>query len=319
MMSDHQNSHWPKVSIVIVNYRQPAVTCDLLDDLRVCAYPALEVILVDNGSLSDESARWIYHYPDIVHLRLEENLGFAGGTNHGIRHATGALILMLNNDTYVEPGFLQPMVELLGANPDVGMVSPKILFVDPAGTIQYAGSFIHQPILGRGTQIGHMERDAGQYDDVRFTDLPHGACMLVRREVFEVVGLLPEFYFMYFEEIDLAVTARRAGFLTMYCGTTSVRHRQSVSLGVGSPRKTYYLHRNRLVFYRRLLSGLSYYAFLVFYLLVALPANVLRFAKEARTDHLKALGEALGWNARRALGGRPKQPLDFPHLSPTKP
>lgn len=306
---------WPKVSVVTVNFRQADVTADLLDDLRACTYPDLEVVLVDNGSLSDECTRWNYHCPGIVHVRSEANLGFAGGTNLGIRHAKGELILLLNNDTFVEPGFLQPMVEVLLRHRAVGMVSPKILFATPAGTIQYAGSFIGQPLLGRGTQIGHLEVDGGQYDDTRLTDLPHGACMLVRREVFERIGLLPEFYFMYFEELDFAVTAKRAGFETMYCGATSIRHRQSLSLGVGSPRKTYYLHRNRLVFYRRLLSRVSYVFFLAYYLLVALPMSVVRFVRQGRPDHLRALGEALDWNARRVVSSRTREPLALPHLN----
>ena len=307
----------PKVSVVAVNFRQPDVTADCLDALRACTYPELEVVLVDNGSLSDESARFAYHYPGVVNVRSEENLGFAGGTNLGIRHATGELILMLNNDTLVAPDFLQPLVEVLSRKPEVGMVSPKIVFHDPAGVIQYAGSFIGQPVLGRGTQIGHMEVDRGQYDDTRYTDLPHGACMLVRREVFERVGLLPEFYFMYFEELDFAVAARKAGYATMYCGATHIVHRQSVSLGVGSPRKTYYLHRNRVVFYRRALSRLAYVAFLCYYLCVAVPAAVLRFSRKRDFDHLRALGRALSWNLKQASAEA--QPLALPHLSPVSP
>ncbi len=306
----------PKVSIVTVNFRQAEVTCDLLDDLRACTYPNLEVVLVDNGSLGSERSRWEYHYPGVVYVRSESNLGFAGGTNLGIRHASGSLILLLNNDTYVGPDFLKALVEVLLHNPEVGMVSPKILFAHPAGTIQYAGSFIGQPVLGRGTQIGHLELDYGQYDDTRLTDLPHGACMLVRRAVFERVGMLPEFYFMYFEELDFAIAAKRAGFETMYCGATSIRHRQSVSLGVGSPRKTYYLHRNRLVFYRRLLSGVSFYCFLLYYVLFALPVSALRFLRHRRPDHVRALGEALRWNARQTVGRRHREPLSLPHLSP---
>ena len=307
----------PKVSVVSVNYRQAGVTCELLETLRACTYPALEVVLVDNGSLADESARFRYHYPGLVHVRTEENLGFAGGTNLGIEHATGELILMLNNDTLVEPGFLQPLVDVLVRHPEVGMASPKIVFAEPAGVLQYAGSFIGQPVLGRGTQIGHLEPDRGQYDDTRYTDLPHGACMLVRREVFERVGLLPEFYFMYFEELDFAVAARKAGYRTMYCGATHVTHRQSVSLGAGSPRKTYYLHRNRVLFYRRALSRLAYVAFLAYYLCVAVPTAVVRFSRRRDLGHLRALARALSWNARRAVTRA--EPLGLPHLRSSLP
>ena len=283
----------PLVSVVAVNYRQTAVTCDMLDTLRACAYPALEVILVDNGSLADESARWRAHYPEVVALRSEENLGFAGGTNLGIREARGAYVLLLNTDTLVGADFLFPLVEILQRHPHVGMVSPKIVFAEPAGVIQYAGAVTHQPLLGRGVQIGHREPDHGQHDDTRETGHPHGACMLVRREVFDAVGLLPEFYFLYFEELDFAEQARRAGYGVMYCGASSIVHRQSVSIGPGNPQKTYYLHRNRVVFFRRALSGAAFAAFALYYYGVGLPINLLRHARAREWGHARALLRAV--------------------------
>ena len=274
----------------------------MLETLAVCGYPNLEVVLVDNGSLSDEDARWKYYFPDVVHVRSIANLGFAGGTNLGIEAATGDFILMLNNDTYVSPGFLEPLVQLMGQYPHVGIVSPRIVFADPKDTIQYAGAFIGQPILGRGTKIGHMELDEGQYNDVRDTELPHGACMLVRSELFDLVGPLPEFYFMYFEEHDFAVRARKLGYGIMYCGESSIRHRQSVSMGVGNPRKTYYLHRNRIVFYQRMLSKGAFLAFYAYYLFVGVPMNIYRFLRVGRLDHIRAMGRAFWWNLHRMLG-----------------
>ncbi len=310
------------MSVVSVNYRQPEVTCDMLDSLRACTYPNLEVIIVDNGSLSDESARWRFHYPKVVALRIEENLGFAGGTNFGIQQAKGELILMLNNDTLVAPDFLQPLVQTLRTHERVGMVSPKICFAEPANTIQYAGAVIGQPILGRGTKIGHMEQDTGRYNDVRFTELPHGACMLVRRTVFEQVGLLPEFYFMYFEEHDFAVQARRAGYEVMYCGRSAIVHRQGQSLGAGHPRKTYYLHRNRLTFYRRTLSTFAYVAFLAYYCCFGAPINALRLLLQGRLDHLQAMAQAIGYHlfprpltSSTLRFGKTRQALALPHLA----
>jgi len=294
--------NYPKVSVVTVNFRQPEVTCDMLETLAVCGYPNLEVVLVDNGSLSDEAARWDYYYPNIVHVRSEENLGFAGGTNLGIQTATGDFILMLNNDTYVPKGFLEPMVKLMEQYAHVGIVSPRIVFSDPKDTIQYAGAFIGQPLLGRGTKIGYMELDTGQYNDVRDTELPHGACMLVRKELFDLVGPLPEFYFMYFEEHDFAVQARKLGYGIMFCGESSILHRQSVSMGVGNPRKTYYLHRNRIIFYQRMLSQGAFLAFYAYYLFVGVPSNIFRFIRAGRMDHVRAIGRAFWWNVHRMLG-----------------
>ena len=287
------------VSVVSVNFRQPEVTCDMLAALAKCSYDAVEVILVDNGSLSDEEQRWRAHYPGrLVHVRSKANLGFAGGTNLGIKHAQGAYILMLNNDTLPAADFLGHLVDLLDRYADVGMVSPRLIFADPPGTLQYAGALLNQPMLGRGTKIGHMEPDDGRYRDTRETQLPHGACMLVRREVFERVGPLPEFYFMYFEEHDFALRAAKLGYRTFYCGRSAVVHRQSVSMGVGSPRKTYYLHRNRLVFYRRALSRGAYLGFLLYYLVLGLPLNAVRYLRARRLDHVRAMLRALGWNAR---------------------
>lgn len=303
----------PRVSVVTVNFRQAAVTCELLATLRACTYPNLEVVLVDNGAESDESARFNYYYPGVVNVRTDDNLGFAGGTNLGIARATGEMILILDNETLVTPGFLEPLVGVLSRKPDVGMVSPKIVSHEPADVIQYAGSFIGKALHGRGTQIGHLEPDEGQYDDTRYTDLPTGACMLVRRAVFEEVGLLPEFYFMYFEELDFAVAARDAGYKTMYCGATHVTRWQSVGLSAESPQTTYYLHRNRVVFYRRALSRMAYLAFLVYYLCVAVPTACVRFLRKRDYDHLRALGQALSWNARRAVVRG--EPLSLPHLS----
>lgn len=293
---------WPLVSVVAVNFRQPEVTCDMLDSLVACEYPNLEVIVVDNGSLSDETKRWEYHYADVVSIISTENLGFAGGTNLGINASKGELILLLNNDTIVEPDFLFRMVELLEQNPEVGIVSPKIVFAEPYNTIQYAGAFIGQPTLGRGVQIGNMEPDEGQYNDVRMTELPHGACMLVRREVFEVAGLLPEFYFMYFEEYDFTALAAKEGYKVMFCGESKIVHRQSVSIGPGNPRKTYYLHRNRVLYYNRALSKLAFISFLLYYLFVGIPKNMLIHLINRRFDHIYAIYKALRWNIKRLLG-----------------
>lgn len=304
----------PRVSVVTVNSGRAAMTCELLESLRACTYAALEVVLVDDGAAADESARFNYHYPGVVYARTGERLGFAGATNLGIARATGTLILLLGSGVVVDPGFLEPLVEVLSRKPEVGMASPKIVFGEPAGVIEYAGAFVGPPGRGRGTLIGNLEPDDGQYDDTRYTELPHGACVLVRRAVFEEVGLLPEFYFMYFETLDFAVAARRAGFQTMYCGASRVTHRRSVRLGAASPRKTYCLHRDRVVFSRRTMSWLAYLAFVLYYLSVAVPAAGVRFLRKRNYDHLGALGRALGDSARQAFSRR--APLALPHLRP---
>lgn len=213
----------------------------MLDALRACTYPNLEVLVVDNGSRGDESARWDYHYPGALAINPSVNLGLAGGTNLGIRRASGNLILLLANDTLVEATFLEPMVALLIAHARVGMVSPKIARAEPPGTLEYAGAFTGEPTLSRSEKIGYLEPDEGQYDDVRDTEVPYGACVLVRRELFEVenAGPLPEFYYLYFDPRDFAARAHRLGYGVMYCGRAEVRiaRRRGLAVGPGDRRE----------------------------------------------------------------------------------
>lgn len=288
--------NYPLVSIVTVNYRQAQMTCDLLRSLSQVTYPALEVVLVDNGYEEDHHDLFVRHLPGLVLLKSRENLGFAGGTNLGIRQASGKYILLLNNDTVVPPGFLEPLVEVLEQHPDAGMVSPKIYYYDQPDVIQYAGTTPIDPITGRGEKIGHLKKDDGSYDHYGPTHLANGACMLVRRKVFEQVGLLSELYFMYYEEHDLCERARRASWDCYYTGKSHIHHRQSMSMGKYNPRKTYYLFRNRWLFMRRNHQPSHYWIFLVYFFSVAVSKNVLRHLLRRELDHARAIIDGLIWN-----------------------
>ena len=301
----------PRVSVVTVNDRQPQVTAELLTSLRACTYPNLEVVLVDGGSDADERARFAYHFPGVVYVRTPTRPGFAGGSNVGLRHATGELILLLANDTLVAPDFLGPLVELLSQKPDVGIASPKVLTA--GARVEYAGAVLAGAVRGRTHQIGYGEADADRYDDTRETDLPSGTCLLVRREVFAAVGLLPVDYFLYFETADFALAARRAGYRTMYCGASRVTHRHTVPHGYGDDRRSYDFHHDRLRFHRRALGLLSYVALVLYYWCVAIPAAALRFWRKPNRRQLRAMGRALRHEVRQGVG--PEEPLALPHLT----
>lgn len=288
--------NFPKVSIISVNFRQAAVTCDMLASLRQATYPNMEVILVDNGVIEDNKGLFLQKYASVQLLISEENLGFAGGTNLGIRHASGDYILLLNNDTIVPPDFLEPLVELMQKNDKIGIISPKILYYDAPNTIQYAGIPYINTITGRGVVTGNGTQDNGQYNVCKETSLTNGACMLVRREVFEQVGLLSEIYFMYYEELDFCERAKHHKWLCYYCGTSYIHHRQSVSIGKLNPRKTYYMFRNRLLFMRRNLQGVKFWLFLSYFLLFAFPANVIRHLLKRDFEHASGVWQGLIWH-----------------------
>lgn len=285
----------PLVSIVSVNFRQREVTADLLKSLDSVNYPNLEIILVDNGSEEDNTLFFkAASQHNIEVIISKENLGFAGGTNLGIRHSNGDLVLLLNNDTIVSPDFLNPMVELIQSKENIGMVCPKIYFYDYPNVIQYAGATRIHSLSGRGSKIGYRQRDNGKFQNTGPTELGNGACMLVRRKLLEEVGLLSEMYFMYYEEHDLTERARKAGWEIYYTGASYIHHKQSISIGKQNPLKVYYQSRNRVLYMRRFSKGLL--LFLLYFLLIGAPKSMIQHLSRGEFIHAKQIIRGIWWN-----------------------
>jgi GT2 family glycosyltransferase len=293
-----------RVSIVSINYNQTRVTCELLQSLRKLTYKDVEVILVDNFSPDDPSTTITTSFPEVKYIRSEVNLGFAGGNNLGIKHSTGDYIMFLNNDTEVDPSFLEPLVELFETNPDAGLASSKILYFNSGGVIQYAGSTCINPFTGRNKRIGFMEKDNGQHNSIRQTDLGHGAAMMVPRRVIEKIGTMPEFFFLYYEEVDWCESIKRAGYKIYFVPQSLVYHKESMSVGKNSTLKTYYLTRNRLLFMRRNTTGYVKLFWIIFFIMISLPKNTLQFIVNREINHGKAFWKALFWNVTHLSNGR---------------
>ncbi|MBF9236493.1 glycosyltransferase family 2 protein [Hymenobacter sp. BT683] len=289
----------PLVSIITINYNQARVTCALLASLRQLTYPNYEVIVVDNASPTEDPGPIAEQFPEVQLLRSPQNLGFAGGNNLGIRAANGAYCLFLNNDTEVVPHLLEPLVAVFERNPAIGIVSPKIIFYGTDGLIQYAGCDGISPWTGRSRVIGCLEPDKGQHDTSHVTALIHGAAMMVPTAVIRRAGLMPELYFLYYEELDWCEMIKRLGYLSYYEAGATVYHKESVSVGQGSVLRTYYLSRNRLLYIRRNTTGLRFWSGLLFYLSVAVPKNSLKYALRREWPHLRALWRALGWHLQK--------------------
>lgn len=293
----------PLVTIVTINYNQVDLTCQLLASLRNITYPALEVIVVDNHSQQDPRPRIAVEFPEAKLIVSDENLGFAGGNNLGIKASRGEYLLFLNNDTEVDPGFLEPLVDLFQSNPNAGAASSKILYYNSGQTIQYAGSTRIDPFTGRSKRIGYREKDQGQYERVMQTDLAHGAAMMVPRRVIEQVGMMPEFFFLYYEEVDWCESIKRAGYQIYVVPQSKVYHKESMSIGKGSTLKTYYMTRNRLLYMRRNTGGLRKLTWMLFFLFVSIPKNALTFALKRDMQHAKAFWQGLLWNITHLENG----------------
>lgn len=285
----------PKVTIISVNFNQPDVTCEMLVSLRTLTYQNVEIIVVDNASSVDYTSITA-NFPEIKFIRSEQNLGFAGGNNLAIKEATGDYILLLNNDTIVTPDFIQPLVDSFYLHPKAGLVSPKIIFYYSDQLIQYAGTSEISPVSCRGETIGYLQKDNGDYNIEYKTNLAHGACMMISREVIDKVGVLDESYFMYYEEFDYCERVKAAGYEIYFNGHSSILHKQSVTTGVNSPFKTYYMTRNRIYFSRKNFKGIYKVISIAFLFALALPKNFIKELLLRRWDNSKAIVRGTVWN-----------------------
>ena len=278
---------YPKVSIISINYNGASVTCELLESLKQITYPHIEVIIVDNASKEDPSSI-LKNHPWIKFIYSESNLGFAGGNNLGIHAASGEYFLLLYNDTEVDAGFLEPIVELMENDKTIGVSSPKIIFQHSPGIIQFAGFNPINPYTGRGTSIGFGQQDVGQYNQSHETSRAHGAAMMVPKKVLEQVGPMWEGFFLYYEELDWAERIRRAGFEVWVAPQARVLHKESLTIDKMGTTKTFYLTRNRILFMRRNFGAWKLGIFYVFLMLVTLPKNSLMYVLKSDFENLRA-------------------------------
>ena len=239
------------LSIITINYNGLKDTCELIDTLPLND-ETIEVIVVDNASTQDEATELEKRYPLIIVIRSDKNLGFAGGNNLGIKAAHGKYLFFINNDTILsQPSALSLLITRLESSAQIGMVCPKIRFTWDKQPIQYAGYTPLSKITLRNKSIGFGEKDNGQYDTPHPTPYAHGAAMMVKREVIEKAGVMPECYFLYYEELDWSLMIRRAGYEIWYEPACTIFHKESQTTGQMSPLKTYFITRNRLLFAQR--------------------------------------------------------------------
>jgi len=284
----------PLVSIITVNYNGVKVTTAMLESLKKITYPSYEVIVVDNAS-HENTDILKENYPWITLIKSPVNKGFAGGNNIGFEAAHGKYFLLLNNDTEVAPDFLEYLVEKLESDPKAGAASSKVIFFNTDNVIQYAGGGSINPLTGRGSFIGTSEKDTFQYAS-RITNHAHGAAMMVKREVVEKVGAMPELYFLYYEELDFCELIKRGGYTIWYIAESVVYHKESMTIGRENALKVYYMTRNRILFMRRNHPGFSLVVFYLYFFLFAFPKNILSYTIKRRIDLLKAFLKGVVWN-----------------------
>ncbi|MFH1279712.1 MAG: glycosyltransferase [Candidatus Eisenbacteria bacterium] len=226
----------PRLSIVVVNYNTKDHVLELLRSLE--EHPSLheaEAIIVDNASSDDSVEEIGRHFPDAKIVRNETNLGYSKGVNRGIREAKGEFFLVLNPDIRLRDGSLDRLVEYALENPDVGMAGSKLL--NPDGSLQYSSRAFYtwRTLLWRRTPIGRLFPDSPvirehlmldwDHNSTRDVDWMLGACLLVRRDAVEDVGLMDERFFLYFEDVDWCYRMKAHGWRVVYVADSVMEHR----------------------------------------------------------------------------------------------
>jgi len=286
------------VSIITVNYNQPETTEALLQSvISKNNYQEIQMIVVDNGSQNDPVPCWKNKYPWVHFVRSENNLGFAGGNNLGIRESTGDYLFLINNDTEVTPGLIGSLSAQLEKNPQVGIISPKIKYFDAPDTLQYAGFTSMNYYSARNQCIGQFEKDAGQYDHLTGkTGFAHGAAMMVRKCALKKAGLMPEQFFLYYEELDWCDRFKRIGYEVWVDMQAIIYHKESISVGENSMLKTYFMNRNRMLYIRRNAPFFKRKVFYLHFLFLVMPRNVLSYLRENNLAYVGLMFRSVWWN-----------------------
>ena len=264
-----------ELSIITVNFNGLKDTCALIESIPF--NENMEVIVVDNASKENEASVIQKRYPLVKTIRSDKNLGFAGGNNLGIKAAKGKYLFLINNDTIFKDFSIQALIDRLKSSPNIGVVCPKIRFVWNNNPIQYAGYTPLSNITVRNRAIGYGEEDKGQYDTSHPTPYAHGAAMLIKREALEKVGLMPECYFLYYEEIDWSMIFTHTGYEIWYEPACTIYHKESQSTGQSSPLRTYYITRNRLLLVKRNWQGIYKWLAYCYLTCIVAPRDIIKY------------------------------------------
>lgn len=240
-----------KLTVVILNWNGKNDTIGCLDSLQKSENSSFDIVVVDNGSEDNSAAAISKRFPDVKILETGQNLGYAGGNNIGIEYASrlgSDLILLLNNDTIVDRHFIASLLKAAEESPNVGIFGAYPLrFSEPEKLDHLGGRWNDQTasfdLVGLGASKGFRTDEP--------LDYVCGCSILVRREVFEAVGLLEPTFFLFWEEADFCIRAKRAGFGIDICYEAELMHKVSASFIGGSPHKTYFWWRGRFLWMER--------------------------------------------------------------------
>jgi GT2 family glycosyltransferase len=239
----------PLVSVIVLNHNGLDFLSKCLPTVEKTEYAPIEIIVADNHS-SDGSVDYVRkHHPQVTVLALDDNYGYTGAYNRAVPQSKGEIVAFLNNDTEVDPHWLDQAVELLTSEPKLAAVQPKLRFLQDRKLFDYSGGsggFLDAygyPFV-RGRIFDELEEDRGQYDDIVPVLWASGAAFISKRAAFEEAGGLDANFFMHMEELDLCWRYWLLGWQIKVAPQGIVYHYAGGALPADRYRKMYLNHRN---------------------------------------------------------------------------
>ena len=279
-----------RVLAVVLNWNGGELNLDCVRSLLAEGLAPADVVFVDNASSDGSLALVRAAYPHLTYVENEANLGFGDGTNRGIEVALEAgaeFVLLVNNDVVLEPGCLGALLAAELQEPKIGLAGPRVLDRGDPSRVWCAGGKLNWR-QNLSELVGFGEPDGPAYQGTHPVDYVPGCALLVRREVFEAIGLLDGRYFAYHEDLDFCLTAREAGFETWLIGEAVALHAPHHATGGGySPARKYMMGVNTVWFLRRHGTPLRWLSFALFDVLT-LPLLALRGLFDGRLPGVRA-------------------------------
>jgi GT2 family glycosyltransferase len=242
----------PTTAIVILNWNGRKFLEQFLPFVTANTCPGASVILADNASTDDSIAFVQKCYPAIRVIPMDKNRGFAGGYNEALKQVDSDYYVLLNSDVEVTPGWIEPVIALMEADPAIGACQPKIRMYDHRESFEYAGAaggwldYLGYP-FAKGRIFDICEIDTGQYDKAEPIFWASGAAMFIRARLYHELGGLEDFFFAHQEEIDLCWRLQLAGYKVYSCPQSVVYHVGGGTLPKGNERKVFLNFRNNLI------------------------------------------------------------------------
>ena len=276
----------PKIIIVILNWNGYTDTLECINSILNIKYDKFEILLIDNGSDYTEYKKFSTLKSKVTLIRSDKNLGFSGGNNLGIKYALDAgadYVLLLNNDTIVEPNFLKPLLNAFEEDTKAGIVAPQINYFSEPKKIWSAGGKISRL---RGSGFAYSDKyDDGLYKNDKSKDFVSGCCMLIKKDVFDEVGMFDDNFFLYVEDVDLCYRTIYAGYKIVVSGNSKIFHKVSGSTqGNLSKLPLYYATRNRLYFSKKNFQNTFLLTF--FYITVAMICKGIVWMLQRRSENI---------------------------------